>query len=89
MVFTSNLLSLSVPDPFFESWLRDNDNLEIIDQHTSTAITTFSAATADVALITNDFFISLFSGIFTLLYLFTINPFSKLTNNDFAAQTPS
>ncbi|TQE04945.1 hypothetical protein C1H46_009416 [Malus baccata] len=88
MVFTSNPLSLSVPDPFFESWLRDNGYPEIIDQHTSTAITTSSAATADAASITNGFFISLFSRLFTLFSLFTINPFSKLTNDDLAAQTP-
>ncbi|PQQ12246.1 PRA1 family protein H [Prunus yedoensis var. nudiflora] len=88
MVFTSNPLSLSVPDPFFESWLRENGYPEIIDQHTSTAITTSTTTTTDASSITNGFFISLFSRIFTLLSLFTINPFSKLTNDDLAAQTP-
>ncbi|KAM2036164.1 hypothetical protein TB2_038896 [Malus domestica] len=88
MVFTYNPLSLSVPDPFFESWLHDNGYPEIIDQHTSTAITTSSATTVDTDSITNGFFISLFSRIFTILSLFTINPFSKLTNDDFAAHTP-
>ncbi|KAB2620746.1 PRA1 family protein H-like [Pyrus ussuriensis x Pyrus communis] len=88
MVFTFNPLSLSIPDPFFESWLRNNGYPEIIDHHTSTVITTSSATTADAASNTNGFFISLFSCIFTLLSLFTINPFSKLTNDDFATQTP-
>ncbi|CAL9017171.1 unnamed protein product [Prunus brigantina] len=88
MVFTSNPLSLSVPDPFFESWLRENGYPEIIDQHTSTAITTSTTTTTDASSITNGFFISLFSRICTLLSLFTINPFSKLTNEDLAAQTP-
>ncbi|XAR56523.1 hypothetical protein NMG60_11037047 [Bertholletia excelsa] len=35
MAFASNPLSLSVPEPEFESWLRDSGYLEILDQRTS------------------------------------------------------
>lgn len=35
MVFSSNPLALSVPDPAFESWLRKKGYLEILDQRTS------------------------------------------------------
>ncbi|KAJ6752036.1 hypothetical protein OIU85_002456 [Salix viminalis] len=95
MVFSSNPLSLSVPDPTFDAWLRDSGYLEILDQHsssstitadpTSTSIITSTTTTAT----TTGLFISFFSHILTLLSLFTLNPFSKLTTDDFSGQTPS
>ncbi|KAG5254947.1 prenylated rab acceptor family protein [Salix suchowensis] len=95
MVFSSNPLSLSVPDPTFDAWLRDSGYLEILDQHsssstitadpTSTSIITSTTTTAT----TSGLFISFFSHILTLLSLFTLNPFSKLTTDDFSGQTPS
>lgn len=100
MVFSSNPLSLSVPEPAFESWLRDSGYLEILDQRTSdlhrlssssaAAATTAAATTIDSATtITNGLFLSLFSHIGTLLSLFTLNPFAKLTADDFSGETPS
>ncbi|KAK6134558.1 hypothetical protein DH2020_031728 [Rehmannia glutinosa] len=35
MVFAPNPLSLSVPEPAFETWLRDSGYLEILDQRTT------------------------------------------------------
>ncbi|XP_022733490.1 PRA1 family protein H-like isoform X2 [Durio zibethinus] len=49
MVFSSNPLLLSVPDPTFESWLRDSGYLDIIDDHqtTAAAATTSTSVTTD------------------------------------------
>lgn len=98
MSFSSNPLSLSVPDGAFDSWLRDSGYLEILDQRTSdlhrhssdaaaaTPTTPTSAAAAPLA---TGFFISLFSRIGTLLSIFTLNPFAKLSAADFSGPTPS
>ncbi|KAL3508700.1 hypothetical protein ACH5RR_028101 [Cinchona calisaya] len=106
MVFSSNPLALSVPDPVFESWLREKGYLEILDQRTSDLhrISTTSAAaakstpssstcntttTTSPTTIPCGFFISLFSRLKTLFSLLTLNPFSKLTTDDFSGDTPS
>lgn len=98
MVFSSNPLSLSVPDPTFESWLRDSGYLDVIDDHQTAAAasTTTSTPTSTDSTITisiTDFLfgclVSLFSHLWTLLSLFTLNPLSKLTTNDFSGETPS
>lgn len=106
MAFSANPLSLSVPEPVFESWLRDTGYLEILDQrttdlyrHSSSATTTAtassdaavtnSAAAAAAVSISNGVFVLIFSHIGTLLSLFTLNPFAKLTSDDFSGDTPS
>lgn len=96
MVFSANPLSLSVPEPAFESWLRDSGYLEILDQRTShfnrhtTAVTAATtAATTNATTTTNNFFLLIFSHLKTLLSLFTLNPLAKLTTDDFSAPTPS
>nr|XP_009772371.1 PREDICTED: PRA1 family protein H isoform X3 [Nicotiana sylvestris] len=107
MAFSSNPLSLSVPEPVFESWLRDTGYLEILDQrttdlhrHSSTATTAAaSASSSDAAAVTNSaaaavsisngVFVQIFSYLGTLLSLFTLNPFAKLTSDDFSGDTPS
>ena len=95
MVFSSNPLSLSVPDPTFESWLRDSGYLDVIDDHQTAAAATYTSTTNDSTItipITDFLFgylVSLFSHLWTLLSLFTLNPFSKLTTNDFSGETPS
>ncbi|KAF7836696.1 PRA1 family protein H-like [Senna tora] len=81
MVFSSNPLALSVPEPAFESWLRDSGYLEVLDHRTSAAASTSSA--------TSGFFLSFFSRLLTFFSLFTLNPFAKLTAEDFAGDTPS
>lgn len=107
MVFTPNPLALSVPEPEFESWLRESGYLEIIDQRTTdlhrlsttapdsaaleTTRATNSAAAASTATNssrpTEGFLHALFSLIWTLLSLFTFNPFSKLKTDDFSGDT--
>ncbi|EYU44966.1 hypothetical protein ABFS82_13G071900 [Erythranthe guttata] len=104
MVFAPNPLSLSVPEPAFESWLRDSGYLEILDQRTTDlnrlpaatkpSNSAAAAAASDSAApsISPDgvFFISqIVSGIWTLLSLFTFSPFSKLATDDFSGETPS
>ncbi|MCD7466597.1 PRA1 protein H [Datura stramonium] len=104
MAFSANPLSLSVPEPVFESWLRDTGYLEILDQRTtdlhrhSSSATTTPAASSDAAVtnsaaaavsISNGVFVLIFSHIGTLLSLFTLNPFAKLTSDDFSGDTPS
>ncbi|KAK9060443.1 hypothetical protein SSX86_021147 [Deinandra increscens subsp. villosa] len=104
MAFSANPLALSVPDPTFESWLRDSGYLEILDQRTSdlhristtttTTTTDSTSATADppsvatAAVSSGVFFSNALNHIGILLSLFTINPFSKLTNEDFSRDTP-
>ncbi|KAK4439167.1 PRA1 family protein H [Sesamum alatum] len=101
MVFAPNPLSLSVPEPAFESWLRDSGYLEILDQRTTdlhristTAKPSNSASSAADSTTTStapkraSFVSRLFSRIWTLLSLLTFNPFSKLATDDFAGDTP-
>ncbi|KAI3712075.1 hypothetical protein L1987_70624 [Smallanthus sonchifolius] len=106
MAFSANPLALSVPDPTFESWLRDSGYLEILDQRTSDLHRISTAAAAAAATVTNSnsttadppsvatavnggFFLSnVLNQIGILLSLLTINPFSKLTNEDFSRDTP-
>ncbi|CAK9325215.1 unnamed protein product [Citrullus colocynthis] len=98
MSFSSNPLSLSVPDAAFDSWLRDSGYLEILDQRTSdlhrhSSATAAAAPTrpipAAAAPLATGFFISFFSRIGTLLSIFTLNPFAKLSAADFSGPTPS
>ncbi|KAG7541266.1 Prenylated rab acceptor PRA1 [Arabidopsis thaliana x Arabidopsis arenosa] len=102
MAFSPNPLSLSVPDPAFESWLRDSGYLELLDHRTSAAaaaasssasVSSSAAATSAasddvVSSITGGFFASLLSRLVTVSSLLTINPFSKLSADDFSGDTP-
>lgn len=105
MAFAANPLSLSVPEPVFESWLRDTGYLEILDQrttdlhrHSSSTAAASAAASSDAAVtnpaaaavsISNGVFVLIFSHIGTLLSLLTLNSFAKLTSDDFSGDTPS
>ncbi|KAM7503982.1 hypothetical protein LguiB_002886 [Lonicera macranthoides] len=101
MVFSANPLALSVPEPAFETWLRDSGYLEIIDQRTSDLHRLSSSSssaspnpTTDAdssTTINSGFFLLLpiFSYIGTLLSLLTLNPFSKVTTDDLSGDTPS
>ncbi|XP_038898448.1 PRA1 family protein H [Benincasa hispida] len=98
MSFSPNPLSLSVPDAAFDSWLRDSGYLEILDQRTSDLHRHSSAPAAAAptrptpaaaAPLATGFFISLFSRMGTLLSIFTLNPFAKLSAADFSGPTPS
>ncbi|KAE9590610.1 hypothetical protein Lal_00022975 [Lupinus albus] len=89
MVFSSNPLALSVPEPAFESWLRDSGYLDILDHRTSSAADTSAATSISTVTPASGLFVSLFSHLATLISLFTLNPFSKLTADDFSGDTPS
>ncbi|KAH0448524.1 hypothetical protein IEQ34_022324 [Dendrobium chrysotoxum] len=98
MPFVANPLALSVPEAAFEAWLRDSGYLETLDTSssslpTSSATFPFSSskplppknpAAAVAGVIYPVFFF-----LRTLASLFTINPFAKLTPEDFAGETPS
>ncbi|KAF9590167.1 hypothetical protein IFM89_031771 [Coptis chinensis] len=86
MVFSANPLSLSVPEPVFESWLRDSGYLEILDERTTTLHNRQLPPPSTTTTITTP---TLFSHVITIFSLFTINPLAKLTANDFNLQTPS
>ncbi|CAH1425665.1 unnamed protein product [Lactuca virosa] len=105
MAFSANPLALSVPDPAFESWLRDSGYLEVLDQRTSdlhrvSSTTAASSTTGDsnsaradppsvAAAVSGGYFLSTVLNCFgILLSVLTINPFSKLTNEDFSGDTP-
>ncbi|GAB2284491.1 hypothetical protein Dimus_018944 [Dionaea muscipula] len=49
MVFSSNPLSLSVPDPAFESWLRETGYLEVLDHRTTQLHRQSTTATSSTA----------------------------------------
>ncbi|MFQ6641154.1 hypothetical protein Gotur_015455 [Gossypium turneri] len=98
MVFSSNPLSLSVPDPTFESWLRDSGYLDVIDNQqtaaaaaptTGTSTISDPTITIPISSFLFRYLVSFFSHLWTLLSLLTFNPFAKLTTNDFSGETPS
>ncbi|XP_057729822.1 PRA1 family protein H [Arachis stenosperma] len=94
MVFASNPLALSVPEPAFESWLRDSGYLEVLDHNTSATTTTSSSSftgdpSTSAATPASGFFVSLFSRLAILFSLLTLNPLAKLAAEDFAGDTPS
>lgn len=96
MAFAANPLSLSVPEPAFESWLRDTGYLEILDERIAAASpdpSPSSSSSSDplrtritAASRTGTFFVSSFRTLFSLL---TLNPFAKLIPDDFSGRTPS
>ncbi|XP_042491051.1 PRA1 family protein H [Macadamia integrifolia] len=98
MAFLANPLSLSVPEAAFESWLRDSGYLEVLDERTTILDLSFpsdrdgsstSIATSPSSATNYSFFHFIFSYLGTLFSLFTLNPFAKLTSDDFAGDAPS
>ncbi|XP_026411878.1 PRA1 family protein H-like [Papaver somniferum] len=115
MVFSANPLSLSVPEPAFESWLRDSGYLEILDERTtnldhhssyssnnqsdkkttttaaasSTTKSSSSSTITSTSTINYTLFALSFSYLSIIFSLFTLNPFAKLTTDDFSGNTPS
>ncbi|KAG1359009.1 PRA1 family protein H [Cocos nucifera] len=102
MAFFSNPLSLSVPEPAFETWLRDTGYLEILDERTTAASLdpfpsssssdllrsriTSSGGAATTATSNAASWTSTFFR--TLFSLLTLNAFAKLTPDDFSGGTP-
>lgn len=99
MTFAANPLSLSVPEPAFEAWLRDAGYHEILDDRTAAASpSSLPLSPADLlcnrnataaATSTTTFFAFSFSFLRTLLSLLTVKPFAKLSPDDFSGRTPS
>lgn len=102
-LFDGNPLSLSVPDEAFESWLRDTGYLEILDERsvTSTESLIPSSSSSPRRRSTDcdssnrtavGVVLGLVTGIIpsvrTVLSILTINPFAKLTSQDFNKETP-
>ena len=88
-VFAANPLSLSVPEPEFESWLRETGFLEVLDERTSSKTSVSSAPpprSSSSFTPTSEF--PFFSVISTLISILTVNPFAKLTLEDFSGPTP-
>ncbi|XP_077243711.1 prenylated RAB acceptor 1.H [Tasmannia lanceolata] len=86
-IFSANPLSLSVPDPAFETWLRDKGYLEILDERTTTLASPRRPVSTTTTTTTSHLF--LFSWLSTLVSLLNQNPFAKLTADDFGGDTPS
>ncbi|CAA6670038.1 unnamed protein product [Spirodela intermedia] len=77
-VFSANPLSLSVPEPAFESWLRETGYLEILDERAG-------GLKGVVNLIRGG---ALLSVVRTFISILTINPFARLDTEDFSGSTP-
>ncbi|KAK1629716.1 hypothetical protein QYE76_004031 [Lolium multiflorum] len=90
--FKPNPLSLSVPDPALDRWLRDSGYLDLLDSSAPAPAAATAAATP-----TNPASVSASSGAAadvlafarTLASLLTLNPFAALSTADLAKPTPS
>ncbi|KAK1305566.1 PRA1 family protein H [Acorus calamus] len=90
MSFSRNPLSLSVPDPAFETWLRDRGYLEILDVSSSSSPTpTPTTITSSPTRPITAFYARALCSTRTLLSLLSLNPFAKLTSEDLSKDTPS
>uniref|UniRef100_A0A0D9XB30 PRA1 family protein n=1 Tax=Leersia perrieri TaxID=77586 RepID=A0A0D9XB30_9ORYZ len=79
----ANPLSLSVPDPALDRWLRDSGYLHLLDDaaaDTSGAAAATSSAAAGPTIA---------SGVRTLASVLALNPLARLSAADLAAPTPS
>ncbi|KMZ69911.1 PRA1 family protein H [Zostera marina] len=101
-LFYRNPLSLSVPDDAFESWLRDTGYLEILDERSVTSTESPIPPSSSSSRCSTDcrsnnsvavgVVLGLVTGIIpsvrTVLSILTLNPFAKLTSDDFNKETP-
>lgn len=88
--FKPNPLSLSVPDPALDRWLRDSGYLDLLDSSASvsTAATT-SAAPTNPTSASSGAAADVLAFARTLASLLAVNPFARLSAADLAAPTPS
>ncbi|XP_004966164.1 PRA1 family protein H isoform X1 [Setaria italica] len=98
--FKPNPLSLSVPDPALDRWLRDSGYLDLLDS-TATAPSSSSASsapsstaaatspTAGPASPSSGVAADVLAFARTLASLLALNPFARLSSADLAAPTPS
>ncbi|CAN6200672.1 unnamed protein product [Urochloa humidicola] len=96
--FKPNPLSLSVPDPALDRWLRDSGYLDLLDStatapssSASSAPSTAAAAspTAGPASVSSGVAADVLAFARTLASLLALNPFARLSAADLAAPTPS
>lgn len=94
--FKPNPLSLSVPDPALDRWLRDSGYLDLLDSTTggpssaSAPSASASAAASPVAgPVSSGVAADVLAFARTLASLLALNPFARLSTADLAAPTPS
>ncbi|CAD6341564.1 unnamed protein product [Miscanthus lutarioriparius] len=98
--FKPNPLSLSVPDPALDRWLRDSGYLDLLDSTTtggpssasapSTSTSTSSSAASPAAgPASSSVAADVLAFARTLASLLALNPFARLSTADLAAPTPS
>uniref|UniRef100_A0A0E0LYM4 PRA1 family protein n=1 Tax=Oryza punctata TaxID=4537 RepID=A0A0E0LYM4_ORYPU len=93
--FKPNPLSLSVPDPALDRWLRDSGYLDILDSSASTSpfSTTTAAAASSTSTAINPTSGAAAAAVLafarTLASVLALNPFARLSTADLAAPTPS
>jgi len=96
--FKPNPLSLSVPDPALDRWLRDSGYLDLLDSTTtggpssaSAPSTSTSSAAASPAAgpASSGVAADVLAFARTLASLLALNPFARLSTADLAAPTPS
>ncbi|CAL5049889.1 unnamed protein product [Urochloa decumbens] len=91
--FKPNPLSLSVPDPALDRWLRDSGYLDLLDSTASSASlppsTAAAAAASPTAGPSSGVAADVLSFARTLASLLALNPFARLSAADLAAPTPS
>ncbi|PAN11540.1 hypothetical protein PAHAL_2G161900 [Panicum hallii] len=94
--FKPNPLSLSVPDPALDRWLRDSGYLDLLDSAATASSSSASAPstaavspTAGSAPASSGVAADVLSFARTLASLLALNPFARLSSADLAAPTPS
>ncbi|XP_062194140.1 PRA1 family protein H [Phragmites australis] len=91
--FKPNPLSLSVPDPALDRWLRESGYLDLLDSTTTASAATASAPSTTSAAATNPSSAGVAAAVLafarTLASLLALNPFARLSAADLAAPTPS
>lgn len=95
--FKPNPLSLSVPDPALDRWLRDSGYLDLLDSTTTGAPSSASAPSTSASVAASPGAGPVSSGVAadvlafarTLASLLALNPFARLSTADLAAPTPS
>ncbi|KAG2633983.1 hypothetical protein PVAP13_2NG166406 [Panicum virgatum] len=94
--FKPNPLSLSVPDPALDRWLRDSGYLDLLDS-APTAFSSSASAPSTAAIsptagstpASSSVATDVLSFARTLASLLVLNPFTRLSSADLAAPTPS
>lgn len=97
--FKPNPLSLSVPDPALDRWLRDSGYLDLLDSTAtapsssasalSSSSTAAAAAASPTASASSGVAADVLAFARTLASLLALNPFARLSAADLAAPTPS